>query len=75
MPKFEVGEAIVYRNGDSCEIGIVKRVCDRYDTQEQDYFVYYHTGDTAARTPESCMNKIRNAYAYEIRRKTEDSYQ
>ncbi|MFA6620621.1 MAG: hypothetical protein WCS90_05795 [Bacilli bacterium] len=74
MPKFEVGEAIIYKNGDSYEIGIVKRVCDKKDGEEQDYFVYYHVGDTAARTPENCMNKIRNSCAYEIRRKVEEAY-
>ncbi|MCK9235183.1 MAG: hypothetical protein M0Q41_10810 [Bacteroidales bacterium] len=34
------------------------------------YFVNYHTGDTAALTNEEDLHKIKNLYAFEIRRKT-----
>ena len=37
-----------------------------------DYFVNYHTGDIAARTPEECLHKITNAYAFNIVRRTNE---
>ena len=73
-PKFEVGDAVIYINGDRCEIGIVKKVCERTERdRENNYFVYYSTGDTAARTGESHLREITNGYAYDIRRRTEDA--
>lgn len=65
--EFKPGEVIIYQNGDSYELGIVKRVCE-----DGDCFVYYHTGDTAARTPKENMHKIINTYAFKIRRKNYD---
>lgn len=56
MPKFEVGEYIIYKNGDSYEIGKIKRIV------QDGAFVYYSDGDTAAKTPFDCMHKIRNEY-------------
>lgn len=55
-PEFEEGELIVYQNGDTFEIGEIKRMCD------DGAFVYYHEGDTASKTPFENMHKLRNAY-------------
>lgn len=60
---FDVGEPIIYQNGDSYELGIVKKVCENGDC-----FVNYNTGDTAARTPKETMHKIKNRYAFHVYR-------
>lgn len=36
------------------------------------YRVWYHTGDTTALTPEHCLHKIANTYAFTILRKQAD---
>lgn len=54
--KYVVGEYIVYVNGDRYEIGRVKSL------REDGAFVYYHEGDTAAKTPYECMHKLVNQY-------------
>lgn len=56
MKDFKVGEYIVYQNGDRFELGKIKRITD------DGAFVYYHGGDTAAKTPFSCMHKLANEY-------------
>ena len=56
MKDFKVGEYIVYQNGDRFELGKIKRITD------DGAFVYYHEGDTAAKTPFSCMRKLVNGY-------------
>ena len=53
---FKVGELIIYQNGDSYEIGKIKRLCD------DGAFVFYHGGSTASKTPYDCMHKLINAY-------------
>jgi hypothetical protein len=53
---FKENELIIYQNGDCFEIGKIKRLTD------DGAFVYYHSGDTAAKTPFSCMHKLSNAY-------------
>ena len=53
---FKVGEYIVYRNGDRCELGRIKSV------REDGAFVCYHEGETAAKTPYDCMSHLVNAY-------------
>ena len=53
---FQVGEYIIYQNGDSYEIGKIKRLT------EDGVFVYYSSGDTASKTPYYCMHKLINAY-------------
>ena len=63
MEKFVEGEVVLYQNGNSFELGVVKRVCDNGDC-----FVWYHTGDTAARTPSCHLHKIINSYAFAITR-------
>jgi len=64
MNKFEVGEVVIYQNGESFELGIIKRL----GNSPQTYFIYYHTGDTAACTHERNLHKIINLYAFEIKR-------
>lgn len=56
MNKFKVGELIIYQNGDRFEIGKIKRLT------EDGAFVWYHSGDTASKTPFDCMHKLTNAY-------------
>lgn len=62
-PEYDVGEPVIYTNGTKVELGIVKRVCGG-----DEYFVNYHTGDTAARTHARHLSKISNRYAFEIKR-------
>ena len=54
--QFEPDEYIIYQNGSRYEIGKVKRVT------EDGAFVYYSSGDTAAKTPIECMHKLSNRY-------------
>ena len=56
MSDFKVGEYIIYQNGDRYELGKIKRITN------DGAFVYYHEGDTAAKTPFACMHKIANEY-------------
>lgn len=63
MEKFLEGDVVLYQNGDCFELGVVKRVCDNGDC-----FVWYHTGDTAARTPSCYLHKLANSYAFSIKR-------
>lgn len=60
-PKYEVDEPVIYTNGTKVELGIVKKVCG-----DDEYFINYHTGDTAARTHARHLSKISNRYAYHI---------
>lgn len=53
---YHEGELIIYENGDRFGIGKIKRVTS------DGAFVWYHSGDTASKTPFSCMHKITNAY-------------
>ena len=50
------GDLFIYQNGDRFEIGKIKRVC------EDGVFAYYHSGDTASKTPFDCMHTLINAY-------------
>ena len=56
---FAPGDLVVYSRdgGDHFELGVIKRVVD------DGAFVWYHTGDTAAKTPWRCLHKVENAYA------------
>lgn len=54
--EFEVGEYIIYQNGSRYEIGRIKSIT------EGGAFVYYSSGDTAAKTPFECMHKLVNRY-------------
>lgn len=53
---FHEGELIIYRNGEYYEIGKIKRIV------KDGAFIFYHEGDTAAKTPFDCMHKLINAY-------------
>lgn len=61
--QFKDGELVAFigRSPDgeiyTVEIGKIKRLCD------DGAFVYYHTGDTAAKTDYKDLYKIKNAYA------------
>ena len=55
---FREGELIIYVNGDTFQIGEIKRLCDFAEGA----FVYYHEGDTACLTPFENMHKLQNAY-------------
>lgn len=61
------GDPVLYKRSDSehYELGEVKRRCD---DGSSDYFVYYHQGDTAARTPYDCLRRISNLYAFDVKR-------
>lgn len=53
---FEEGQLIIYQNGDRFEIGKIKRVV------KDGAFVYYSSGDTAAKTPFDRMHPLVNEY-------------
>lgn len=59
MSEYREGELIVYQNGDRFEIGKIKRLTDT------GAFVWYSSGDTAAKTPYEVMHKLTNAYTIE----------
>lgn len=66
---YSIGETVIYQNGDRFELGIIKSVCGN-----DEYFVNYHTGDTAARTNARHLHKIANSYAFHVYRlDTEDN--
>lgn len=67
FPIYAVGEPVIYQNGDRFELGIVKTVCE-----DNEYFINYHTGDTAARTHARHLHKIANDYAFVIARLNPD---
>ena len=54
--KFREGQYVIYQNGDRFEIGKIKRITNG------GAFVYYSSGDTAAKTPFDCMHPITNEY-------------
>ena len=53
---FHEGDLIIYQNGDRFEIGKIKHLTDN------GAFVWYSSGETAAKTPYDCMHKLTNAY-------------
>ena len=61
VEKFSVGEPVIYQNGNRFELGIIKRDCG-----DDEYFIWYHTGDTAARTHARHLHKISNRYAFHV---------
>ena len=56
MAEFHEGQYIIYKNGDSYEIGKIKRITP------DGALVWYSCGDTAAKTPFDCMHPIINDY-------------
>ncbi|MDD4068840.1 MAG: hypothetical protein PHF05_00135 [Candidatus Izemoplasmatales bacterium] len=85
--KFKEGQIVLYKNGDTYELGVVKRIVpqeyDRYVIGSEprqtykdfkySYFVWYHTGDTAALTDEFNLYELRNAYAFLMLRRKADT--
>lgn len=64
-------DASVLTNEEILEILI--EVFEEYEYIETfSYRVWYHTGDTTALTPEHCLHKIANTYAFTILRKQAD---
>lgn len=63
MNNFSEGEIVVYIGKDpegniyTIEVGKIKRLC------KDGAFVWYHTGDTAAKTRYEDLYKIKNEYA------------
>lgn len=53
---FEVGEYIIYVNGEKYELGRIKSITS------DGAFVAYHEGETGAKTPFSHMHKLINRY-------------
>ena len=57
MDEYKEGELIIYKNGDTYEIGKIKQLTTG------GAFVWYSEGETAAKTPYEAMHKIANGYA------------
>lgn len=56
MAEYKEGELVLYQNIDRVEIGKIKRPTD------DGAFVWYHEGETAAKTSLDCLHKIQNGY-------------
>lgn len=54
---FRAGQYVIYKNGDTYEIGLVKHIVDDTCT-----FVWYHEGDTAAKTNFRDLHPIMNEH-------------
>lgn len=59
--EFAENQIVVYVCGNRFEIGKIKRLCDDGCSA----FVWYHSGDTASKTPLMCLHAIENAYCIE----------
>ena len=57
MDEYKEGELIIYKNGDSYEIGKIKSLTPT------GAFVWYSEGVTAAKKPNEAMHKLINAHA------------
>jgi hypothetical protein len=57
---FKENEMVLYQNGDSFEVGKIKRLCN------DGAFVWYNSGDTAAKTPYENLHKLQNAYCLNL---------
>ena len=66
--KFKKGQVVLYQNGTTFELGVVKEVIE-----PGIYRVWYHTGDTCAHTDEINLHELKNAYAFLIMRRKEDT--
>lgn len=65
---FEPGEIVVFNDGYRIQLGEVKK---KNPMVEDNYFVYYSTGDTAASTDACYLHKTENGYAFKRRKNTE----
>jgi hypothetical protein len=68
IPKFYVGQNVIYINGDTYELGIIKTLIPTESGYK--YRVWYHTGDTTAVTDERLLHEIKNEYAFRIIRRS-----
>lgn len=68
VPKFQVGQTVLYINGDTYELGIIKTLIPTESGYK--YRVWYHTGDTTAVTDERLLHEIKNEYAFRVIRKS-----
>lgn len=66
--KFKKGQVVLYQNGTTFELGIIKEVVER-----RGYRVWYHIGDTSALTDETNLHELKNAYAFLIMRRKADT--
>jgi hypothetical protein len=55
--EFKAGQLVIYKMGDDCEIGKIKRICDDGESA----FVWYHSGETSAKTKLSDLSPIKNS--------------
>lgn len=53
---FQVGQYIIYVNGDRYELGRIKSLCS------DGAFVAYHEGEAGAKTPYDLMHPLLNAF-------------
>jgi hypothetical protein len=77
MNKFKEGQLVVSQKGTSLRLGVIKEVVNAGSHEEgklaYNYFVWYHTGDTASLTSEEDLQEIENAYAFLVLRRKEDT--
>ena len=59
MSSYKEGQYIIYQNVSRFEIGKIKRLTPT------GAFVWYSSGDTAAKTPYDCMHPLENEYVIE----------
>lgn len=57
MYDYTENELVIYKNGNSYEIGKIKRL------MSDGAFVWYSDGDTAAKTPYDCLHKLVNRHS------------
>ena len=54
-PEFHAGQFVIYEKGDTRQLGLIKSICE-----DRKAFVWYHSGETAARTRFEDMHPIEN---------------
>lgn len=59
MSEYKEGQYIIYQNESRFEIGKIKRLTPT------GAFVWYSSGETAAKTPYDCMHPLENEYVIE----------
>lgn len=71
-PKFKEGDIVLYQNGNTFELGLVKDILNTNTRTNNNYKyrVYYHMGSTTAVTDECNLHPINNAYAFTIIKKS-----
>lgn len=71
-PKFKEGDIVLYQNGNTFELGLVKEILNTNTRTNNNYKyrVYYHMGSTTAVTDECNLHPINNAYAFTIIKKS-----